>query len=73
MGFFELTFYDICRDKFGEYLGNFIFKNWSRFLDDYDDSINPSIQFTMEYNENAIPFQDILIKYNNDKIWMDIY
>ena len=32
-----------------------------------------SIQFTMEYSKDAIPFLDILIKRNNDKIWMDIY
>ena len=90
MGFFEFTFYDLCRDKFGENLGNFIFENWSRFLDDCEtlleenkinpndlltilNSINPSIQFTMEYSKDAIPFLDILIKRNNDNIWMDIY
>ena len=33
MGFLELTFYDLCRDKFGEDLENFIFENWNRFLD----------------------------------------
>ena len=37
------------------------------------NSINPSIQFTMEYSKDAIPFLDILIDRNNDKIWMDIY
>ena len=37
------------------------------------NSINPSIQFTMEYSNDAIPFLDILIKCNNDDIWMDIY
>ena len=89
MGFFELTFYDLCRDKFGENLRNFIFENWSRFLDDCETlleenkinpnellsilkSINPSIQFTMEYSKDAIPFLDILIKRNNDNIRMDI-
>ena len=90
MRFFELTFYDLCKDRFGEDLGNFIFENWSRFLDDCEtlleenkinpndllsilNSINPSIQFTMEYSKDAIPFLDILIKRNNNKIWMDIY
>ena len=88
MGFFELTIYDLCRDKFGKDLGNFIFENWSRFFDDCEtlleeskindlldilNSINPSIQFTMEYSKDAIPFLDILIKRNNDKIWIDIY
>ena len=34
LGIFELTLYDFCKDKFGEDLGNFIFENWSRFLDD---------------------------------------
>ena len=34
MGFFELTVYDLCRNKFGEDLGHFILENWSRFLDD---------------------------------------
>ena len=37
------------------------------------NSIKPSIEFTMEYNKDAIPFLDILIKRNNDKIWMGIY
>ena len=27
----------------------------------------------MEYSKDAIPFLDILIKCNNDNIWMDIY
>ena len=27
----------------------------------------------MEYSKDAIPFLEILIKSNNDKIWMDIY
>ena len=87
MGFFELTIYDLCRDKFGKDLGNFIFENWSRFFDDCEtlleeskindlldilNSINPSIQFTMEYSKDLIPFLDILIKRNNE-IRMDIY
>ena len=37
------------------------------------NSINPSIQFTMKYSKDAIPFLNILIKRNNDNIWMDIY
>ena len=31
------------------------------------NSINPSIQFTMEYSKDVIPFLNILIKRNNDK------
>ena len=27
MGFLELTFYDLCGNKFGEDLGNFLFEN----------------------------------------------
>ena len=37
------------------------------------NSINPSIQFTMENSKDSIPVLDILIEHNNDKIWMDIY
>ena len=37
------------------------------------NSINPSIQFTMEYSKDAIHFLDILIKHNNDITWMNIY
>ena len=34
---------------------------------------NTSIQFAMECSKDAISFLDILIKRNDDKIWMDIY
>ena len=83
IGFFELRFYDLCRDKFGENLGNFIFENCETLLEENKtnpndllsilNSINPSIHVTMEYSKDAIPFLDILIKRNNDNIWMDIY
>ena len=73
MRFFELTFYDLYKDRFGVDLGNFIFENWSRLLDDCEtlleenkinpndllsilNSINPSIQFIMEYSIVKIPF-----------------
>ena len=37
------------------------------------NSINPSIQFTMKYSKDQIPFLDILIKRNENGIWMDLY
>ena len=37
------------------------------------NSINPSIQSTMEYSKDQIPFLDILIKRNKNGIWMDLY
>ena len=42
-----ITFYDLCKDMFGEDLENFIFENWSRFLDDCEtlleeNKINPN-------------------------------
>ena len=70
-GFFELTFYDLCRDKFGEDIENFIFENWSRFLDDCEtlleeDKINPNDllsilnsinhQFNLPWNIVKLPF-----------------
>ena len=56
MGFFELTFFDLCRNKFGEDLGNFIFENWSRFLDDCEtlleeNKISPN-NFTQYFKLN---------------------
>ena len=35
------------------------------------NSINSSVQFTMEYNKNQIPFLDILRKRNENGIWID--
>ena len=43
------------------------------YLLSISDSINPSIQFTMEYSKDAVPFLDILSKHNNDKFLMNIY
>ena len=37
------------------------------------NSINPSIQFTMEYSKGQIPFLDILIKTNENGIWMNLH
>ena len=37
------------------------------------NSINRSIQFTMEYSKYQIPFLEILIKTNENSIWMDLY
>ena len=37
------------------------------------NSIIPSIQFTMEYSKDQIPVLDILIKRNENVVWMDFY
>ena len=37
------------------------------------NSINPSIQFTMEYSNDQIPFLDTLITRNENGIWMDLH
>ena len=37
------------------------------------NSINPSIQFTMEYSKDEIRFLDILINQNESGIWLDLY
>ena len=37
------------------------------------NSINPSIQFIMEYSKDQIPFLVILMKRNENDIWMDLY
>ena len=35
-------------------------------------SINPSVQFSVEYSKDQIPFLDILIKRNRNGVWMDL-
>ena len=37
------------------------------------NSINNNIQFSMELNDNKVPFLDILITKSGKKIWMNIY
>ena len=37
------------------------------------NSINHSIQFSMEYSKDQIPFLDTLINRNENGIWMDLY
>ena len=63
LGSFKHTFYNLCRKKIGEDLESFIFENWSRLAENKINpnnlvsilnSINPSIQFTMEYSKDAI-------------------
>ena len=39
-GSFELTFYGICINEFGETLSHFILENWRRFLDDCKTPLN---------------------------------
>ena len=54
MKYFQFTFYDLFRKKFGEDLANFIFENWSCFLDDCETLLE----------ENKINPNDLLIKLN---------
>ena len=49
--------YDVCREKLGEDLGNFIFENWSLFLDDCE---------TLS-EENKINRNDLLSVLNSIK------
>ena len=37
------------------------------------NSVNETIQFTMEFSDKEIPFLDILIKGDNCGIWTDLY
>ena len=46
--------------------------NWGRLESQYIPD-SPSIQFIMEYNKDQIPFLDILIKRNENGIWMNLY
>ena len=37
------------------------------------NSVHPAIQFTMEVNETELPFLDITIKEDDEKVWTIIY
>ena len=84
IGHFEIKFHYICNLKYGQLLFvDYIKRNWNWFLDVYFtvlrseqitldeltlNSINPSMQFTIEYSKNEKPFSDILIKRNENGI-----
>ena len=40
MVYFELTFHRICINEFGETLGQFILKNWCRFLENCETPLD---------------------------------
>ena len=42
-------------------------------IKDVLNSIHPKIQFTMEHSEEMVPFLDVLIRKEGNKIWMDLY
>ena len=74
MGFFEFTFYDLCKDRFGEDLGNFIFENCCRFLDDCEtlleeNKINPNDLLSILNSVNpSLPFSSNHPKHCKKKI-----
>ena len=42
-------------------------------IKDVLNSIHPKLQFTMEHSEEMVPFLDVLIRKEGNKIWMDLY
>ena len=71
MGLFELTSYDLCRNKFGKDLGNFIFENWSRFFHDCDtlleeNKIKPNDLLSILNSINRLIH--FIIEYSKDPI-----
>ena len=37
------------------------------------NSIHPKIQFTMQQSKEMVPFLDVLIRKEDNRIWMDLY
>ena len=72
--YFELTFYSICINEFGETQGQFILENWCRFLDYYETPIDKTkidpnrlleilnSKFTMEKSDRELIFLIFLLK-----------
>ena len=42
-------------------------------LRDVPNSIHPKIQFTMEHSKEMVPFLDVLVPKEDDRIWVDLY
>ena len=82
IGYFEFVLYIKLHSSFDS---NFIrylddcFIIWKFCIDMLNqllhimNNINSSIQFTMEFNDNALPFLDILVKIDNGVISTDIF
>ena len=37
------------------------------------NSIHPKIQFTMQQSKEVVPFLDVLIRKEDNRIWIDLY
>ena len=70
MRYFEIKLYSVCTFKYGEVLAELLRKTGTVFrmtaIQFYGvlltlNSNNPSIQFTVEYSIDQIPFLDILL------------
>ena len=71
-------FAEYIKENWNRFLDDCYTVSWSSKISSDEllltlNSINPSIQFTMEYSKDQIPFLDILIKKNENSIWMDLY
>ena len=58
MGYFELTFYRIYINEFGEMLNQFLLENWCWFLDHFETSldktkIDPTRLLEILYSSNS--------------------
>ena len=87
IGYIEIKLCSACTFKYGKHLAEYNKEKCNCFLDDcYIDlwsrkisseelllkSVNPSIQFTMEYSKHQILFLDILIKRNGNGISINL-
>lgn len=75
---FDITFSDYVKEQWKRFLDD-CFIIWNRSKTDLQsfhtllNSINPSIQFTIEQDERELPFLDILVKKTEGRIITDIY
>ena len=76
MGFFALTFCDLCKDRFGEEFRNVIFEKWSRILDYCEtlleeNKINTNDLLSILNSIN--PLTEFTMEYSKDTIpFLDI-
>ena len=76
MGVFEITFCDLCRNKFGEDLGCFIFENQGRFLDGWETLLEENkinLNGLLSILNSTIPLIQFMMEYSKDAIpFLDI-
>ena len=89
LGYLEHILYNKIEEKYGNEVKVYLQNNWKRFLDDCFviqnsmfnscdlhrevNDLHPDIKFTINESNTEMPFLDILVKKEDDRVTTDIY